>query len=483
MKKIVQFLRRFNPRDLAKEVHVYGYDFSWRAHMWILLCSLLGIGAIGILFKLKVGYFAGILVVVIAELPVFILNSYRRMFEQKRFADAVTYAEQMLYSFQKSEKVLASLKETQELFEEGRMRATLEEAIEYLEAGVAQTESGASREALAIIEKAYSCIKVRMVHELLISSEEYGGDIRNSILLLLNDIELWKRRGYQLQANKKTSHANNIISIAVATILCAVALYVLNAMGEMFPGAKGIDIFAVEAIQLSSFGFILFMLYVLAKSMKSLTTNCLQSEVLHEEAAILASYQFVKNYNEAREKKKGIFFAVPFWGVSRVGYRMARKDVNEELYIALPQWLMEIALLLQNNNVQVSIAKSIQEAPSLLRAELILLMERLQKEPEKLLSYTAFCKDFDVPEVQSAMKMLHAISESGTGNAKAQIGNLIQRVQEMQNMADDIRNKNMAFRMKMIFSYPVLAATGKLLIDLTVGMIYMFQLLGKLGGM
>ena len=110
-------------------------------------------------------------------------------------------------------------------------------------------------------------------------------------------------------------------------------------------------------------------------------------------------------------------------------------------------------------------------------------MERLQKEPEKLLSYTAFCKDFDVPEVQSAMKMLHAISESGTGNAKAQIGNLIQRVQEMQNMADDIRNKNMAFRMKMIFSYPVLAATGKLLIDLTVGMIYMFQLLGKLGGM
>ena len=111
------------------------------------------------------------------------------------------------------------------------------------------------------------------------------------------------------------------------------------------------------------------------------------------------------------------------------------------------------------------------------------MTERLQTEPDSLSSYTDFCKDFDVPEVQSCMKMLHAISESGTGNADVQINNLIQRVNEMQDMADNIRNESIAFRMKMLFSYPVLAATVKLLIDLTLGMFYMLQLLGSMGGM
>ena len=214
------------------------------------------------------------------------------------------------------------------------------------------------------------------------------------------------------------------------------------------------------------------------------------------------------NYDEKKEKKKSILFALPFvigtaaafyfeqvWIAvicillvafmlmqHRVGYNMAKKDVNRELYLALPQWLMEIALLLQGNNVQVSIAKSRMEAPAVLQKELTLLTERLQREPDRLSSYTDFCKDFDVPEVQSCMKMLHAISESGTGNAAVQINNLIQRVNEMQDMADNIRNESIAFRMKMLFSYPVLAATVKLLIDLTLGMFYMLQLLGSMGG-
>ena len=79
------------------------------------------------------------------------------------------------------------------------------------------------------------------------------------------------------------------------------------------------------------------------------------------------------------------------------------------------------------------------------------------------------------------MKMLHAISESGTGNARIQIDNLIQRVHEMQDMADQIRDKQLAFKMRMISSYPVFGATAKLLVDMTVGMLYMFQMIGNIG--
>lgn len=503
-------LALLNPRNLAREVHVYGYNFSWKSHALLLMCALVGISAIGILFELKPLYFSIVIVAVMGLLPMLILTSYKRMYEQKRFSDVVTYMEQMLYSFQKTKKVSAALTETRELFDGGMMREVIDRALIYLQKGYAVTEAGVLREALQLVEERYPCMKLHTVHELLASSEEYGGDADNSIQLLLANLELWKRRGYKLQANKKNSHTDNVISIIVATGFCVIALYILDGMQNMYPGnAAEMSIFKAELIQLSSLLFLIFMLYVLIKSLKNLATDWLQTERMHKTDVILESYHKVMNYDEAREKRKSVIWATPlfvgaavsFFAYSKwvgmlmlafgafmlcqhkIGYRLAKKDVNEELYFSLPQWLMEMALLLQNNNVQVSIAKSVDGAPSVLREELKLLMERLHQAPDKLKSYTDFCKEFDIPEAGSCMKVLHAISESGTGSASVQIANLIQRVNEMQDIADEIRNGTIAYKAKVIFSYPLIGCTVKLLTDLSVGMLSMFHMLGNLGGM
>lgn len=506
-KGMLKNMKLLNPKNLEKEVHIYGYHFSWKSHLLLIAGALLGISAVGILFKLKPLFLMILMIAVVFMLPVFILNMYRRMYEQKRFSDVATYMEQMLYSFQKSGKVTTALKETLELFEEGQMREKIDQAITYLETGKTETEAGILREALKKIEAVYACEKLNTVHELLISSEEYGGDTENTILLLLSDIEIWKRRGYRLQADKKESHTDNILSVIISVIMCAVALYVMDTMRNLFPGVTGTDIFQIGIIQVTSLGFILLMLFVLVKSFKSMTVNWLQNGV-YEEKVILNSYETVINYDAAKEKRKSLIYAAPFliaavpvfflireWlaipcvliGVfmlfqHRIGFSLCKKEVNNQLYITLPQWLMELTLLLQNNNVQVSIIKSASGASPVLRKELEKLIERMQCAPGQLKTYTDFCKTFDVPEIQSCMKMLHAISESGTGNAKVQINNLVQRVNEMQDMADNIRNENISFKMKMVFHYPVLASTVKLLIDFTIGMVYMFQMLGNIGG-
>lgn len=502
-------LKLLNPKNLEKEVHRYGYHWTWKSQAALTAGALLGIGVVGIVFQLQAGCLAVLMAAMVLLLPVLVLDVFLKMFEQKRFSDAATYMEQVLYSFQKSEKILIALKETRELFEDGQMRQVIQEAIWYIERGQAKTGDGILREALEIIENAYECTKIQMVHELLISGEAYGGETEQSVLLLLEDLELWKRRGYQLQKEKKISHRDNIISIVVATALCAVALYVLDAMKGLFVTATApFLIFQVPVIQYSSLLFILFSLFVFAKSTRNLNRNWLKEDGTRETKYIMESYQMVMDYNEKRAKWRSLLWAAPFlaagaagfffrkrWlgilslGIAcfllvqhKVGYGLAKKDVTEELYIAFPQWLMEIALLLQSNNVQVSIAKSTQAAPEILKPELEKLLERLQREPEKLMSYTDFCKDFDIPEASSCMKMLHAISESGTGNAKIQIHELMKRVSEMQGKADEIRNRSISFQMKMIFAYPVIAATIKLLIDLTVGMLYMFRMLGSMGG-
>lgn len=501
-------IKLLHPKNLEKEVHVYGYHFSWKSHIAWMAGALLGIGAVGILFRLKMLYLVIILAAVLLMLPVLVLDMYKKMYEQKRFSDVCSYMEQMLYAFQKTGKVVSALKETREIFDEGQMRRCIEEAILYMELGRAESAQGILREGLQRIEQLYACSKLLMVHRLLVEAEEYGGEAEDSIVLVLEDIERFKKRGYLLQAEKKKNHIDNMISIVVATLLCAVALYVLDAMKTMFAAGSTMDIFALPVIQLSSVLFILVLLQIYVKSARSLTDDWLKEDALYDTAYILRSYDLVMNYDEGKAKKKSMLLAaalaiptVLFFALGRrlaavlclfvmaflmvrqgIGYRLASRDVEAELYQALPQWLFQMILLLQNNNVQVALAKSAEDAPAVLGRELLLLRERIRERPDRLRSYTDFCKNFDLPEMTSCMKMLHAFSENGTGNVRVQMNHLLERVVEMQESADERQNENIAFRMKLIFSYPVVAATAKLLADLSVGMIVMMQILGNMGG-
>lgn len=65
----------------------------------------------------------------------------------------------------------------------------------------------------------------------------------------------------------------------------------------------------------------------------------------------------------------------------RISYRIAERDVTAELYQALPRWLFEMVLLLQNNNVQMAITKSAQHAPAVLGSELAELCARMDERP------------------------------------------------------------------------------------------------------
>ena len=48
-KSKIRWLWLLNPNNLAKEIHVYGYDFSWLTHAFFIIGSVIGISAIGLL--------------------------------------------------------------------------------------------------------------------------------------------------------------------------------------------------------------------------------------------------------------------------------------------------------------------------------------------------------------------------------------------------------------------------------------------------
>ena len=500
------FFRILNPKNLQKEVHAYGYNFSWKSHLLIVLLSLIGLTAIGFLFRINIANMVIIGTTVLAVIPVLVVDMYKKMYEHKRFADVNTYLEQVLYSFQKNGKVLASLRETEECFDRGEMRTRIGEAVQYIENGQAQTEKGLLKEGLGIIEQAYQCKKMYMVHELMISTEDYGGDVEKSILIAMESLDTWKRRIYKMQNEKKQSHHDNVFSIIVATLLCAACLYVFDYMKVMFDTPGLMDVFSTAAVQFTSTAFVIASILIYVKSSRMLTKNWLEDDGSFDEGLVRREYRDIMEYDDAKEKKRSIVWSMPFFIAAvpvylffskwiavvcvlvggfmliqhRVGMNIAQKDVISAMYVAFPQWLMDMALLLQNNNVQVSIEKSRENAPAVLEGELDRLSERIQENPERLTSYTDFCAGFDIPEAQSCMKMLYSISESGTGNAQEQINNLLKHIGEMQEQADKIVDENNSFRMHLIFAYPVAAAAVKMMVDMTVGMVVMFQLLGSI---
>ena len=131
---------------------------------------------------------------------------------------------------------------------------------------------------------------------------------------------------------------------------------------------------------MSSTVFILLLLQILVKSTRGLTADWLSETDVHAPEYVQHSYDLVMNYEKAEKKRwqYGLFaglliaaagFLIAGWtlpavtgmslavflaGYRRLGYRLAKKDVTEAMYLALPQWLMEMLLLLQNNNVQVA---------------------------------------------------------------------------------------------------------------------------------
>ena len=134
----------------------------------------------------------------------------------------------------------------------------------------------------------------------------YGGNADDSISLLLNDVELWKRRGYLLQGEKKKAHTNNVVSIVVATALCAGTLYVLNALPGILNMEAPYNVLQQVWYRSHLLGFFLWMIYVYARSEKTLTRNWLKEEGGRDEEYVLRSYEKAMNYDEKKEMKKHV---------------------------------------------------------------------------------------------------------------------------------------------------------------------------------
>ena len=158
----------------------------------------------------------------------------------------------------------------------------------------------------------------------------------------------------------------------------------------------------------------------------------------------------------------------------KIGHALAEKSLKRYLASAFPNWLMDMVLLLQSENVQVALFKSLAHVPGVLRREVELLVHRLEADPEAAEPYHAFLEDFHMPEVYSTMSMLYSLSVGNSGNAEQQVSELIVKNQEMLDVAEEERMKNKNSGMYLLFLAPVITASVKLVVDMAIFMLTFF---------
>ena len=78
-----------------------------------------------------------------------------------------------------------------------------------------------------------------------------------------------------------------------------------------------------------------------------------------------------------------------------------------------------------------------------------------------------FLKDYDLPDVHSAMRMLYALSNGGYGNSEKQLSQILKRNQELLDKAEREQNQDSLAGLYALFLAPALTGAGKMMIDMT----------------
>jgi hypothetical protein len=149
-------------------------------------------------------------------------------------------------------------------------------------------------------------------------------------------------------------------------------------------------------------------------------------------------------------------------------WKMDRKTVIREIEKAFPKWIINLSLLLQNDNVQVSLEKSLENAPEILKRDLEVLLKELKLNPTGIKPYISFMKQYEIPDIESTMKVLYSLSENGNGSSDSELEEILSRNRAMIDRAGKLKNEDAMAGMSALFLAPQITAGAKMICDMLV---------------
>lgn len=444
------------------------------------------------LYRLKLPYGIALMCAAGCVLPVWMREQKKREREQIRFTEANLYMEQVLYSFRKSPKILSALTDVEKLFVRGSMSECIRKAIAYIKETYEGEHIAAT--ALEIIEKEFPSSGITDIHRLMVNVERLGGNCEDSIRILLKNRNIREKETISYQKHCQVQKRNITVAIFLSAGLCLMTPVLCQS------SLKSVNIMNTTVYQLTTLLMLILEILIYLYTEKYFSKDWLLGKEFLDAKSSIEKYEKVMYYDFSKARKKsfvcgtfmgivaGLFAFFGKWVVTaallpivillffqhRLDYALAKKVVVREIRKAFPDWLMEVALLLQTENVAVSIQKSIEFAPEILKPELELLVAKLEAAPESNLAYSEFLQKFAISEVTSAMGMLYSISDGGGSDASVQIEEILSRNAKWQEEAEALLHQEQIGKMYLLFLLPALLGTFKMIVDMTLILLAFF---------
>jgi hypothetical protein len=302
---------------------------------------------------------------------------------------------------------------------------------------------------------------------------------------------MWAERVMNLQKEFQIVKRNIMIALVATMLICILPLYLLGG---------NLDISSIPLCQISAVVLIGICMLIYVKADKNLCRSWIEKEV--DSTGMGKKYLQVRDYDEAKEAKSsqkmaiipvilfigafiyfkniavlvtGVVVVLFFLNQHKIGHSLALKKVAREIEKQFPNWLMEVALLLQTDNVQMAIRKSMDSAPEVLVYALEDLIYQLEENPNAIEPYHRFLKEYRNPDVQSAMRMLYALSSGNAGDVTKQVEELIDRNNAMMDKAEKLEQEDKIAGMKVYILLPSLLASFKLMVDMALLLVVFLQ--------
>ena len=363
------------------------------------------------------------------------------------FFQLTEYMQGMGMSYLLSGTEYAALKECVMLFEDSKIRRVLWQAQQYME----QNHDGKGSEgAFKLIEGEYTCKKLKLLHNYILTASKVGGEFRGGIRLLLRDQELWKKQQMLAYEDIKADKRKVYVAILLTILLCG---YVSRL------AAGQVDITQGTVYQI---GMILFWF------------GCIFVYLLCEVNGKMDWFEESQEYsqNEIKDKMSRYQKITKRRGI---GYRLLESTLRKELIIAFPEWMLEVALRMESKNVAVALEESYDGAPVIVRYYLEKMLSALKEHPEEGEAYFQFASELHVPEVTNSMKLLYGISKGVVVGGEEQIKELIERNYQLESQSRAYRMEKKRSILYGCSLLPSLLGAGGMILNMSLLLIGFLQ--------
>ncbi|MFP3156277.1 hypothetical protein LQZ18_17985 [Lachnospiraceae bacterium ZAX-1] len=467
---------------LKSEIEKMGYELSGSVVAKACMILYFGTILVSFFYSLKLPYILILIGISTLSIPYHVYHEYKNRYQKKLFLDLTIYMEQMLYSFKRHPKILDALKDTNLVFSKGNMKALIQNAMDTIQAG---TQEEIYVKALHGIECEYGCQRLRTMHNYLIKVEQRGGEYKPTADLLLEDRDRFKTSAELLEKEKKgKKKAINIVLVSTY-LICAVMVYIFSVL-------DGINVVDNRMYQMVSTIFVIGNLVIWLVSDNKLGANWEFDDKNMDQKKIAKEYEFIQTYDikAAQRKAKvltiipiavvilgivlksfpviliGLYYAYFLLNSPKARMKGAKKKVKRELSKIFPQWLMELTLLLQTENVYVALKQSIKYAPPIMVLEIKTLLVRLDDNPNSVEPYNKFFYELHMEEVATCMKILYSISAFDATSQESPIINLIRRNHKMMNKSEQIAGEDKLAIWTTMAYIPMATGGIKIILDM-----------------